>query len=217
MGESLNQRQEIIKQLKWRYAVKKFDPAKNIADKDWEILEQSLILAPSSFGLQPYKFFVITDPAKKAELQPAAYGQSQVVDCSHLVVVAYKKTLSEKNVEDFIDLIAETRGMPREKLADFEAATKGAAQRATEGGYMEAWNSRQAYIALGFLLETAAILGIDACPMEGFVPAKVNEILGLEDHTAVALCTLGYRDAEKDWLEPLAKVRFSKKDLIERI
>lgn len=208
--------EKIIEQLNWRYAVKQFDPTKKVSEADWATLEQALVLAPSSYGLQPYKFIVVTDQELKEKLKPAAYGQSQITDSSHLVVVAYKKSLSEKDVEKFVDLIIETRGTPREMLADYEGAMKNSAKTATENGYIETWNSRQAYIALGFLLETAAILGIDACPMEGFDSAQFNEILGLEDYSAVALCAIGYRDGENDWLAPLPKVRFPKEQLIDR-
>lgn len=208
--------EKIIEQLNWRYAVKQFDPTKKVSDADWATLEQALVLAPSSYGLQPYKFIVVTDQELKEKLKPAAYGQSQITDSSHLVVVAYKKSLSEKEIEEFVDLIVKKRGTPREMLADYEGMIKNSAKTATEKGYIETWNSRQAYIALGFLLETAAILGIDACPMEGFDAAQFNEILGLEDYSAVALAAVGYRDAENDWLAPLAKVRLPKEHLIDR-
>ncbi|HEY0429781.1 MAG TPA: NAD(P)H-dependent oxidoreductase [Pyrinomonadaceae bacterium] len=208
-------KETILNQLNWRYAVKKFDAGKKISEEDWEILEQSLILAPSSFGLQPYKFIVVKDEELKEKLRPAAWGQTQITDSSHLVVIAYKKVLAEKDVEDFIELTSKTRGMPHESLADYENVIKNSAKNASENGTIETWNSRQAYIALGFLLETAALLGIDACPMEGFDAAQFDKILGLEDYSAVALCALGYRDSENDWLAPLAKVRFPKDELIE--
>ena len=207
--------EKVLEQLNWRYAVKAFDSTKKVSDEDWATLEQSLVLAPSSYGLQPYKFIVVTDQELKEKLKPAAYGQSQITDSSHLVVVAYKKSLSDKEIEEFVDLIVKVRGTPREMLADYESAMKSSAKKATEKGYIETWNSRQAYIALGFLLETAAILGIDACPMEGFDAAQFNEILGLEDYSAVALAAVGYRDAENDWLAPLPKVRFPKEHLID--
>ncbi|HXG84433.1 MAG TPA: NAD(P)H-dependent oxidoreductase [Pyrinomonadaceae bacterium] len=206
----------ILEQLNWRYAVKKFDAAKKVSDADWNTLEQSLILAPSSYGLQPYKFIVVTDENLKKELTPAAYGQTQIADCSHLVVIAYKKVLTDADVEHFVDRIVEVRGTPREQLADYENTMKGAAKQMVEDGKIETWNSRQAYIALGFLLETAALLGIDACPMEGFHPAEFDRILGLTDYSAVVLCPLGYRDAANDYMANQAKVRFPKEELIER-
>jgi nitroreductase len=205
----------VLNQLNWRYAVKKFDAGKKVSEEDWAVLEQSLILAPSSFGLQPFKFIVVKDPELKAKLSPAAYGQSQITDSSHLIVVAYKKILTDSDVEHFVERIADIRSMPREALLDYENIMKGSAQKAVETGFIETWNSRQAYLALGFLLETAALLGVDACPMEGFDPAQFNEILGLEDYSAVALCALGYRDTENDWLAPLPKVRFPEEELIE--
>jgi len=209
-------RKTILEQLNWRYAVKKFDSSKKISDEDWKVLEESLILAPSSYGLQPYKFVVITDDDLKSELTPAAYGQTQIADCSHLIVVAYKKVLTDADVEHFVDRIVEVRRAPRESLKEYEDTMKGAARKSVTDGTSETWNSRQAYLALGFLLETAALLEIDACPMEGFNPAEFDRILGLEDYSAVALCAVGYRDAANDWLANLPKVRFAREELIDR-
>lgn len=206
----------ILEQLNWRYAVKKFDATKKISDADWNVLEESLILAPSSYELQPYKFVVITDDALKAELTPAAYGQTQVADCSHLVAITYKKVLTDHDVEHFVDNIVAVRGTPREMLADYENTMKGAAKKQVEDGTIETWNSRQAYITLGFLMETAALLGIDACPMEGFHPVEFDRILGLTDYSTVVLCPLGYRDAANDFMVNQAKVRFPREELIDR-
>lgn len=207
----------IVEQLNWRYAVKKFDAEKKISDKDWNTLEHSLTLAPSSYGLQPYKFIVVKDQETKKKLSEAAYGQTQPADCSHLVVVTYKKVLSDADVEHFVERISEVRNAPKESLKDYEQTMKGSAMKARDEGYIETWNSRQAYLALGFLLETAALLEVDACPMEGFSVEKVNEVLGLTDYSAVTLCALGFRDAENDWLTNLPKVRFPKDELIQTI
>ena len=217
MSNSQTKKEEILTQLNWRYAVKQYDPTKKISETDWETLEEALSLSPSSFGLQPYKFIVITDEAIREKLKPAAYGQTPITDASHLVVFAYKRTFDEKDTERFIERIAEVRGQTRESLADYENVVNSSAKRATDGGYMETWNSRQAYIALGFLLETAALLGIDATPMEGFDPAQFNEILGLTDHSAVAIAALGYRDEAQDWLATLPKVRMPREHLVQRI
>lgn len=209
--------ENILEKLKWRYATKAFDPTRKVSDADWEVLEESLTLAPSSYGLQPYKFIVVEDAAVREKLRAAAWGQAQVTDASHLVVLAYKKVLTDADVEHYIDRIVEVRGGSRESLAGYENLMKGSAKKALDEGYIETWNSRQAYIALGFLLETAALLGIDATPMEGFDAAQFNEILGLTDYSAVAICPVGYRNAEGDWLAPLPKVRFPKEELIVRI
>jgi nitroreductase len=151
--------ENMLEKLKWRYATKAYDRTKKISDADWNVLEDALQLAPSSYGLQPYKFIVVNDPAVREKLKAAAYGQTQLTDASHLVVFAYKKTLSDADVDHYVDRIIEVRGGSRESLADYENTMKGTAQKAIDGGYIETWNSRQAYIALGFLLETAAVLG----------------------------------------------------------
>lgn len=210
-------REAILGQLNWRYAVKKYDPTKKVSDTDWKTIEDAMLLAPSSYGLQPYKFIVITDPAMKERLRPAAYNQPQITDSSHLVVFAYKRALTTEDVARFIDLNAEVRGTERESLEGFEKMLNDSAAHAIDGGYAETWNSRQAYIALGFLLNAAALLGIDATPMEGFEAAKFNEILGLEDYSAVVLAAVGYRDAENDRLASLPKVRGRREDLVVRI
>lgn len=214
--EKVISNEAIIQQLNWRYATKKYDPTRKISEKDWDTLEHSLILAPSSYGLQPYKFVVITDDNLKRELTPAAYGQTQIADCSHLVVIAYKKVLTDADVDHFVDRIVEVRNLPRESQKDYENTMKAMSQKAVNEGYIETWNSRQAYITLGFILQTAALLGIDATPMEGFSPEEFNRILGLEDYSAVVLCALGYRDRQNDWLANLPKVRFPKEELIDR-
>lgn len=217
MTNTKERHEEILTQLNWRYAVKKYDPAKNISDSDWETLEEAMTLAPSSLGLQPYKLIVITDQATKERLRPAAFNQSQITDASHIVVFAYKKTYGDEDAERLIKRIAEVRGQTRESLEDYEKTVKASAKRATDGGYMEIWNSRQAYIALGFLLQTAALLGIDATPMEGFDPAAVNDVLGLTEYSAVAIAALGYRDADNDWLATLKKVRLPRHEIVEHI
>jgi nitroreductase len=209
--------EKIIEQLNWRYAVKKFDAEKKISDRDWDTLEHSLTLAPSSYGLQPYKFIIVKDQATKERLSQAAYGQTQPSDCSHLVVLAYKKDIKDVDVEHFVERIATVRNAPKESLKDYEQTMKGQAMKARDEGYIESWNARQAYIAFGFLLETAALLEIDACPMEGFSVEKANEILGLEEYSAIALCPLGYRDASNDWMANLPKVRLPKEELIQMI
>ena len=216
MADNTTNGETILEQLNWRYAVKKFDATRKVSDEDWNVLEHSLTLAPSSYGLQPYKFIIVTDQALKEKLAPAAYGQTQVADCSHLVVVAYKKVLTDADVAHYVDRIVEVRNAPRESFKDYEDTMKASAQKALHEGYIETWNSRQAYIALGFLLETAALLEIDACPMEGFDPARFNKILGLTDYSAVVLCPVGYRDAENDWMANLPKVRLLTEELIDR-
>lgn len=209
--------EKILEKLKWRYAVKTYDPSKKVSGADLEALEEAVLLAPSSFGIQPYKVLVVTDPDLRERLKPAAYNQTAITDASHLFVFAYKRTLNDADVNRFISRIAEVRGQTRDSLASLEGTLKGSVERSVASGQVETWNSRQAYIALGFLLQTAALLNIDSTPMEGFDPEKVNEVLGLTEHSAVAIAALGYRDAANDWLAALPKVRKPKDELIQRI
>jgi nitroreductase len=210
---------ELIEKLNWRYAVKKFDSTKKINDSDWQTLEQSLVLAPTSFGLQPYKFIVITDDKLKAELQPFAWNQQQITTCSHLVVIATKKEVTEADVQDYINRIMEVRGTDyNDDMKNFQAMINGFRQNAADQGWMQQWTHKQSYIALGFLMETAALLDIDSCPMEGFNPADFDRILGLdkEGYSTAVLCPVGYRSSE-DWLANLAKVRFETDKLVKHI
>lgn len=211
-------REALINQLNWRYATKAYDSTKKISAEDWAALEHALVSAPSSFGLQPFKFIVVKDPAVREKLKGAAWGQGQVTDASHLVVFAYKKNLTEADINKFINHTASERGMDPSALADYAGMIKGSVAAKTPE-QIATWNSRQAYIALGFLLEAAAVLGIDASPMEGFDPSQFDEILGLAgtDYTSVVIAAVGYRDAANDWLAPLKKVRFSKEELIETV
>jgi len=215
--EQKDPRRAVLDKLKWRYAAKAYDKSKKVSAEDLEALEDAMLLAPSGFGIQPYKVFVIEDPAVRESLKPAAYNQAPITDASHVLVFAYKKTITDADVDSFIDRIAEVRGQTRESLDGLETSVRSAMRNAVESGHVATWSSRQPYIALGFLLETAALLGIDATPMEGFDPEKVNEVLGLTDHSAVVIATIGYRDLENDWLANLPKVRKPKGELIKRI
>jgi nitroreductase len=210
--------EQLLSQLHWRYATKQFDPNRKISEKDWDALEEALVLSPSSGGLQPWAFFVVSDPAIRQKLMPASYGQAQILDASHLVVLAAKTNFGEADVDVHLKRTAEIRGIPVESLAQFRAMLVGGIVNSMDHSARQAWASRQVTIALGGLLTSAALLGIDACPMEGFEPAKYNEILGLDQKglTAVVICTLGYR-AQTDKYATQPKVRFSKENVIYRV
>jgi len=207
---------DVLRQLNWRYAVKKFDTSRTISNEDWNTLEQSLVLTPSSFGLQPWKFVVITDPAIKAKLPAISWGQKQVVEASHIVVFAIRKNLSESDIERFVERTAEVRGSAIESLAGFKKMLVGTLLKGSID--LNHWASLQVYIALGQFMTTAAVLGIDTCPMEGIDPAKYDELLGLNDigfATSVA-CVAGYRAAD-DKYAFLPKVRFRSDDVIMKL
>jgi nitroreductase len=211
--------EEIIEKLNWRYAVKKFDAVRKVSEADWQTLEESLMLTPTSFGLQPYKFIVITDDKLKTELQPFAWNQPQVSTCSHLVVIATKNEVTEADVEEYIQRIMEVRGTDyNNDMKNFQTMINGFRKNAEDQGWMQQWTHKQSYIALGFLMQTAALLHIDSCPMEGFNAADFDRILGLdkEGYSAAVLCPVGYRSAE-DWLANLPKVRFDSSKLVKHI
>ncbi|MGB0738472.1 MAG: NAD(P)H-dependent oxidoreductase [Planctomycetaceae bacterium] len=193
--------------LNWRYAVKKFDPERRITAAHWDVLQQSLVLAPSSYGLQPWKFIVVSSDEKKNQLPEACWGQRQPADCSHFVVIAARRKADPDFVKHFIRSIAETRGLAEASLQSTADAILGKLQRM--GDDHLPWTARQCYIPLGFLLQSAALLQIDACPMEGIMPDRIDPLLGLQDTewTSVVACALGYRAAD-DPAAQQARVRF---------
>jgi len=157
----------LLERLNWRYATKQFDPNRKIRSEDWAVLEEALRLTPSSGGLQPWKFIVVTDPAMRTKLLPASYGQAQITAASHLVVFTAKKNFSEADVDAFIHQTAAMRGVSVESLAPYRGILVGGIVQAMDEQARNAWARNQAYIALGNLLTSSAMLGIDACPMEG--------------------------------------------------
>lgn len=201
----------VLEALRFRYATKQFDPARKIAPETWSALEQSLVLTPSSFGLQPWKFLVLTDTALRESLVPHSWGQRQVADCSHLVVMAVHKTVDEPYLDRFIARVAAVRGSSVESLAGYRNMMAGSLSMMTTD-----WAAKQAYIALGQFMLAAALLGVDTCPMEGFLPDKYDEILNLSAQglTTAVLCPAGYR-AETDKFAAAPKVRWEAADVVE--
>ena len=209
---------QLLNALEWRYATKAFDPNKKIPTEVWKTLERALVLSPSSYGLQPYRFIVLTDPAKRAELLPHSWNQRQVVEASHLVVFTARTTITEANVDHLIQLIIQVRKIPAESLKTYRDMMLGDLVDGPRHKIAHDWSARQAYLALGNLLTSAAVLGVDACPMEGFLPAEYDRVLGLggSDYATVAQCALGYRSPD-DQYSKLAKVRFDAKELVQHI
>ena len=203
--------------LRWRYATKQFDASKKLSDEQWSALQESLHLAASSFGLQPWKFIVVTDETKKAALVPDAWGQSQVADCSHLVVIAAKKTMTPEDVDTLLQATAQQRDMEASSLEGYRGMMVGTLSARTPE-FIADWNARQCYVPLGSLLTAAALMQVDACPMEGLVPEKFDAQLGLtgSDYTSVVMCALGFR-SEDDKYAHLAKVRYEAGDVFEFI
>lgn len=209
---------QLIEKLKWRYAVKKFDSQKKVSQADWNTLEESLILTPSSYGLQPWKFLLVQDPQVKKLLTPHSWNQTQVEDCSHFVVFAARTTVDDTYLDFFFDEMCRIRGVEKGSMAGYRKMIASDLQQGPRSKIISEWASRQVYIALGNLMTCAALLNIDTCPMEGIVPDKYDEILKLKGtlYKTVVACAVGYRSAE-DKYSAQKKVRFSSKDLLQTI
>lgn len=209
---------DLLTQLRWRYAVKKFDATRRIPEADWQALEEALVLTPSSFGLQPWRFYVIASREIRDQLPAISWNQSQVRDASHVVVFAIRSPFSDEDVDRFVARTAVVRETPLEKLAGFRNMMVKAIDQIARAGQIEAWATFQVYIALGNFMTAAAALGIDTCPMEGILPDRYDELLGLREagYRTVVVATAGYR-APDDKYALLAKVRYPTDEMIVRL
>ncbi|MBD1887172.1 NAD(P)H-dependent oxidoreductase [Microcoleus vaginatus] len=209
---------DLLENLKWRYATKQFDPAKTIAPEIWTALEDALVLTPSSYGLQPWKFLIITSSELKEQLKPLSWNQSQVTDCSHYVVFAIKKNLTAEDVDRFMARTVELRGGTVEAMAGYRNLIVSDLVDGARSFNINQWSTRQTYIALGNFMTCAALLGVDTCPMEGIEPVNYDRLLGLsaKGFTTVVACAAGYR-SEADKYASLAKVRFPKSEILETL
>ena len=206
-----------VEAMQWRYAVKAMNGEKVSDDKIERILE-AIRLSPSSSGLQPYELLVVTNAELKAQLRAAAHNQSQVEDCSHLLVFAAWDTYTEERINKWFDLVNEVRGVKSEGWEKYRNSLLNSyVPRAAEVNFEHA--SKQVYIALGIAMLAAAMEEVDATPMEGFKPSEVDRILGLEAKglKSVLLLPLGYRNPEKDYLINAKKVRKSMSDFVHEV
>lgn len=206
----------LIEQLNWRYATKVFDPTKKVSDDDLNTLKEVLRLSPSSYGLQFWRFALVNNPTTRAELREHSWNQGQVVDASHLFVLCRLQDFVEADIDQYIDSIALARGVDKSSLEAYGGMMKNLLEMPLEKKH--AWMEKQVYIALGFLMEACAVMGIDACPMEGFEAEAYNKILKLPEKNlhATVVCPVGYR-SEEDKYATLAKVRYPLNDLIVEI
>lgn len=204
---------DLIQQLNWRYAVKGFDSAAKLSEAQMSSLWDVLQLSPSSFGLQPYKFVVVKNPELRAKLREVSWGQVQITDASDLFVLCRREKIDAAYVEAFVQMTAQTRGIEVSTMETYKQMMLGFVNNLTPETYA-VWADKQVYLALGNLLTGAAMLGIDACPMEGFDNAKYDELLELpaKGLRAVVVCPVGMRSAE-DKYALAKKVRTSQDEL----
>lgn len=207
----------LIETLNWRYATKQFDPTQKLSDDQLFQLTESLRLAPSSFGLQPWKFIVVTNTEIREQLVWHSWWQRQVADASHLIVLCAQDDTTEADIQNYINDIATTRWAPLEALDGYKSMMNGALGARTPE-QRKTWAEKQVYIAQWFLLMAAAQLWIDACPMEWFDAQAYDKILWLEgsEYHSVVIVPVGYRSTD-DVTANYAKVRYSTDQVIEFI
>ncbi|UMB59514.1 nitroreductase family protein [Lutibacter sp. A80] len=205
---------ELLDKLNWRYAAKAMNGEKVSEEKIANIIEAAR-LAPTSSGLQPFEIIVVKNQATKEAIKPVAWNQSVITDCSHLLVFAAWDTYTEERINKMFDLTNEIRGFKNEGWENYrQMLLSSYPQQDTEVNFNHA--AKQAYIAFSAAIIAAAYEGVDATPIEGFDPAEVDKILGLREKglRSAVILPIGYRDADKDWLVNLVKVRKSTEDLV---
>lgn len=207
---------DLITNLTWRYSTQRFDAARKIPADDWRTLEQALLLSPSSYGLQLWRFVVVTDRALRTRLRKASWDQQQIEEASHLVVFSARTSVTHADLDKLVARISEVRELPKESLTGFRGMMAESLMKPGNSADVLSWSARQLYIALGVFLTSAAMLGVDTCAMEGIDGPKYDEILGLTSKGYKTWCVVaaGYR-AEDDTSAKLKKVRYEISDVID--
>ena len=206
---------DLIQKLQWRYATKKMDPTKAVTQNKVERILEAARLAPTSSGLQPYEIVVVTSPAVRERIKPIAWNQGQITDGSHLLVFAAWDNYTVERINMMFDLTNTVRGFKNEGWEDYRHKLLGMyPQRDAEVNHQHA--ARQAYIGLSAAMMAAAFEEVDCTPMEGFDPDALDDILSLRARglRSVVILPLGYREADKDWLVNLTKVRLPREQFI---
>ena len=205
---------QLLESLNRRYATKVFQTDRPIPDETWDVLLEALRLTPTSYGLQPYRFVVVDDPAVRANLRPVSWNQAQITDASRLVVFLASDSFSVADIDHLIQATATVRGVPAEALAGYHGMMVKHLIEGFDAATRYTWAIKQTYIALGNLMTAAATLGVDACPIEGIEAGKYDEILGVKGYRTQMVLALGYRDAS-DKYAALPKVRYCREELVE--
>jgi nitroreductase len=208
---------QILDALNWRFATKVFDPSKKVSEENLHTILEAGRLAPSSFGIEAWKFLVVENPEVRGKIRDAGYGQTQIADASHLIVIARRTDVRERITDELVERSAKTMQIEPEKLDGLKQMLQGSIMGRSDAD-LDAWIRSQAYIALGMMMETASLLNIDNAALEGFNPATVDEILGLGDKRLASTCLLvvGYR-MEDSATQTRPKVRRGFEEVVEFI
>lgn len=204
----------ILKALQWRYATQVFDPEKKISSEELHTILESGRLAPSCFGFEPWKFIVVEKEEIKEKLKEASYGKAKVKDAPYVIIIAYR-TDAKNMSKEIIDRVVKTQNANPSDLQGYKDMMDNSLDYAQKQGIIDSWMKAQTYIPLGIMIETAALLGIDAGPMEGFNAQKVDEILGLKEKnlSSSTMLLLGHRGEDASASRP--KVRRSFEEVVE--
>ncbi|MEI6842977.1 MAG: NAD(P)H-dependent oxidoreductase [bacterium] len=213
----MNTKENITQALGWRYAVQVFDPTKKVSEDDVKTILESARLSPSSYGIEAWKFIVVENPEVRVKLKEVGYGQPKITDASHLVVLTYRTDVVENIVRERLERTAKIQNVRIEDLEGLKHSVEGAVTGVNAKGMLEAWVRSQTYIALGIMMETASLMGIDNAPMEGFQNEKVDEVLGLKvkNLKSATMLALGYRGDDPAGKRP--KVRREFDEVVEYI
>jgi nitroreductase/dihydropteridine reductase len=214
----MTQSTTLIDRLNWRYATKKMNPTKRVSQEKLERILEATRLAPTSSGLQPFEIVVVTSAEVRARIKPIAWNQSQITDCSHLLVFAAWDNYTTERINHMFDLTNEIRGVKNEGWENYRNMLLNSyPQRSAEVNFQHA--ARQAYIGLSAALIAAAFEEVDGTPMEGFDPKALDEILSLPARglRSVAILPLGYRQEDGDWLVNLKKVRRPRGEFVTEV
>jgi nitroreductase len=200
-----------LSNLDWRFATKKFDTSKKVSEADMNKILEAIQKAPTSYGLQPYHVYVITNPALREKMLPLSYNQGQVIEASHLLVFCMRTDVTSR-IDSMIETLSGGTEEGKAALKGYSDMMYGTAN-SKSNEWLNAWTARQTYIALGFGLAACAELGIDSCPMEGFDSNGMDALLELPPHMkSLAYLAVGYRSAEPEH----PKFRFSQDDLFTK-
>ena len=207
----------LLEALKWRYATKAFEADKKVPQEQVDQILEAGNLAPTSYGLQPFKFVVVENKPLQEQLVPHSYDQNQVAEASHLIVIAVRTDIDVDYVNDYASRIESARELPEGAVEGYRNMMVGSVSGMSDSD-KKTWSTKQAYIALGMMLAEAASLGIDSCPMEGFLPDQYDAVLGLTEQKlrSVVLLPIGYR-SESDKNQHAKKVRWALSEIVVKL